>query len=62
MAVDGERWEEQMLEQDSVVGFVGSGLEREAGEHAVVQIWKKWYIVSVVFFFILTFRFLTAGF
>ena len=57
-----KRWEEWMLEQDLVVRLVDSGLLRQAGKHAVVQIWKKWYIVSVGFFFTLTFRFLTASF
>jgi len=44
-----KRWEEWMLEWDSVVGLVDRDLVREAGEHAVVVIWKKWYIVSVRF-------------
>ena len=57
-----KRWEEWMLEWNSVVRLIDSGLAREAEEHAVVQIWKKWYIVSVEFFVILTFGFLTASF
>ena len=50
-----KRWEEQMLEQDLVVRLVDRDLAREAGEHAVVEIWKRWLKVSVGFFSILTF-------
>jgi len=53
-------WEEWMLEWNSVVMLVDRNLVREAVEHAMVEIWKKCFIVSVSFFFILTFRFLTA--
>ena len=44
-----KRWEEQMSEQDSVVGLVDRNLVREAGEHAMVEIWKRWLKVSVRF-------------
>ena len=44
-----KRWEEWMSEQDSVVGLIDRDLVREAVEHVVVEIWKKWYIVSVGF-------------
>ena len=43
------RWEEQMSEWDSVVRLVDRNLAREAGKHAVVEIWKKWFLVSVSF-------------
>ena len=42
-------WEEWMSERDSVVALVDKNLAREAAEHAVVEIWKRWYIVSVRF-------------
>ena len=42
-------WEEQMSERDLVVRLVDRKLAREAAEHAVVEIWKKWYIVSFIF-------------
>jgi len=54
------RWEERMSERDLVVMLVNRQSARIAGEKVVVEIGKKWYIVSVRFFFILTFRFLTA--
>ena len=43
------RWEERMSERDSVVTLVDSRLAREAVKHAKVEIWKKWFIVSVGF-------------
>ena len=43
------QWEEQMWEWDSLVGFVDRDSVREAGEHAVVEIGKRWLKVSVIF-------------
>ena len=42
-------WEEWMSERDSVVELVDRKLAREALEHAMVEIQKKWYIVSFGF-------------
>jgi len=42
-------WEERMSERDLVVMLVDRRLEREAANHAVVEIWKKSFIVSVSF-------------
>ena len=50
------QWEEQMLERDAVVSVVDSQLAKLAGEKAAGEIWKKWYVVSVSFFLILTFQ------
>ena len=44
-----KRWEEQMLEWDSIVRLGDKELAIEAADHVVVEIWKKWYIVSVGF-------------
>jgi len=41
------RWEERMLERDSVGMVVNRQSARMAGERAVVEIEKRWYIVSV---------------
>src|SRR5882724_11979164 len=43
------RWEERMSEQDLVAMIVNTQLARMAREKAVVEIWKKWYAVSVIF-------------
>jgi len=43
------KWEERMLEQDSVALVVNVQSARMAGEKAVVEIRKWWYIVSVGF-------------
>jgi len=42
-----KEWEERMLEWDSVVLVVNVQSARMAGEKAVVEIRKQWYIVSV---------------
>ena len=42
-------WEEPMLEKDSVAALVDRELVSEAVEHAMVEIQKRWYIVSVGF-------------
>jgi len=42
-------WEEQMLERDLVVRLVDKEVAMEVAEHAVVEIQKKWYIVSFGF-------------
>jgi len=42
-------WEEQMSERDLVVVLVDRKLAREAAEHAMVDICKKWLKVSVGF-------------
>ena len=44
-----KRWEEWMWEWDSIVRFVDRDLAREAAEHAVVEIGKRWLKVSVIF-------------
>jgi len=38
-----------MWEQDSIVRFLDRDLVREAGEHVVVEIGKRWLKVSVGF-------------
>jgi len=45
------RWEERMSEWDSVTAVVNTQLARMAGEKAVVEIWKRWYSVSVRFIY-----------
>ena len=45
-------WEEQMWEWDLIVGFVDRDSVREAGEHAVVEIGKRWLKVSAGFLFV----------
>ena len=42
-------WEEQMSERDLVVALVDKELVREAAEHAMVEIQKRWFKVSVGF-------------
>ena len=41
------RWEERMLERDLVALLVNRQSARISRERAVVEIGKKWYIVSV---------------
>ena len=43
-----KRWEEWMLEWDSIVRFVDRDSVREVGEH-VVEIGKRWLKVSARF-------------
>ena len=38
-----------MSERDSVVKLLDKKLVREAAEYVVVEIWKKWYKVTVRF-------------
>ena len=45
-----QRWEEQMWEWESIVSFVDRDSVREVGEHAVVEIGKRWLKVSARFF------------
>ena len=51
-----KRWEEWMLEWDLVVRLVDRDSAREAVEHVVVEIWKRWLKVNVGIFSILIFR------
>src|SRR5882724_6440399 len=46
------RWEERMSERDSVGMVVNRQLARMARERAVVEIEKRWYIVSVRFLYL----------
>src|SRR5882724_6884278 len=56
------RWEERMSERDSVAMLVNRQSARMAGEKAVVEIGKRWYIVSVGFFLYLDVWILTSSF
>ena len=42
-----------MWEWDSIIGFVYRDLVREVGEHAVVEIGKRWLKVSARFIFVI---------
>jgi len=46
------RWEERMSEWDLVAMLVIIQLARMAGEKAVVEMWKRWYTVSVRFLYL----------
>jgi len=54
------RWEERMLERDLVALVVNRWLASMAGEKAVMEIEKRWYIVSVIFLY-LDIQILTAS-
>jgi len=54
------RWEERMLESNLAALLVNRQSARMAGERAVVEIEKRWYIVSVRFLY-LDIQILTAS-
>ena len=47
-----QQWDEWMWEWDLIVRFVDRDLVKEAGEHAVVEIGKRWWKVSVGFLYL----------
>ena len=54
------RWEERMSERDSVASVVNTQSARMAGEKVVMEIGRRWYIISIGFLY-LDIWILTAG-